>query len=97
MSSFVGTNEISTVSPNGLSAYRAQRLGGRWETWEAQRDFTPQLDDFERLSFCLASGAFFFPLHQIVTLDEDLVDIMARDTPVKNSQREEERKEGRHG
>lgn len=41
------------------------------------------LDEFEQHIFSWVSRVIFIPLYQIVTLDDDLVETMARDNQVK--------------
>lgn len=43
----------------------------------------PQLDELEQLCFNLISREFFIPLHQVVTLDDDLVGTRARYNQLK--------------
>lgn len=62
-------------------------------TWHDQRDMTPHLDVFELLCFNLVSSVFVVPLHERITLDDDLVGKRIRDNQLKSlSERKSDKK-----
>lgn len=56
---------------------------GGGETWTAQRDPTHHVTNLETVAMERSRRMFFVPLHQVVTLDDDLMGTRAQDNPVK--------------
>lgn len=74
---------IRFISAN-VMAYSATGRGGSGEkTWNAQRDQTRFLGEFECLAFRDTRKICFTPLYQMATLDDDLFGTRAADNQVK--------------
>ena len=77
-----------------LCAYSPTRDSAGNHTWFCQRDKTHLLTSFENVLMPRSRSMFFVPLHQVVTLDDDLMGTRSAENPVKTLSNRKADKEG---
>ena len=75
---------VRFISTHILPYSPAYRGGGGTVTWNAQRDQTPSISEFERTAFRDTCKVFLTPVHMFVTMDDDLYGSRATDNQVKS-------------
>eukprot|EP00474_Spongospora_subterranea_P007755 CRZ08213.1 hypothetical protein [Spongospora subterranea] len=85
---------IRFISQNILAFSPSNRGNMGANSWSSQRDMTPNLTAFEKVSFSVSNSIFVVPNHTTATLDDDLYGTRASDNQVKTISNRKSDKEG---